>query len=294
MAIRNTLLSGTDWQDTGSTLLNGSLSNIATTITVDSTTGFKTSGEIKIGTEIISYTGVTGTTFTGCTRGAFSTTAATHSDNDAVDEKEIIQSDDLNNTFDAMVDEVQGLAGFYLTSTLYDVYDNFDSYADGDSPSGTLWNTSGTVIVKTSTNAGGSGNELRLGLVATGSNTSTATAKNLTANRHTWFRLYAHGVTYGTVSHAVSAIISFDSGSNYDTVMATSASDDIYSATALSTILVVAKGSDVYDCYIGGKKVRTVTNSSFEIIIQANHNSGNAGSYCYVYIDDVRQSKSDV
>jgi len=47
-----------------------------TTITVSSTTGFDTAGNIVIGNETITYTGVTSTTFTGCTRGAGSTTAA--------------------------------------------------------------------------------------------------------------------------------------------------------------------------------------------------------------------------
>ena len=48
-----------------------------TTITVSSTTGFDSAGTIIIGNETITYTGTTSTTFTGATRGAGSTTAAT-------------------------------------------------------------------------------------------------------------------------------------------------------------------------------------------------------------------------
>jgi len=48
-----------------------------TTITVSSTTGFDSAGTLFIGNEQITYTGTTSTTFTGCTRGANSTTAAT-------------------------------------------------------------------------------------------------------------------------------------------------------------------------------------------------------------------------
>mgnify|MGYP003642810229 FL=1 len=49
-----------------------------TTITVSSTTGFDSSGTIVIGDETITYTAIgSSTTFTGCTRGANSTTAAT-------------------------------------------------------------------------------------------------------------------------------------------------------------------------------------------------------------------------
>jgi hypothetical protein len=59
------------------TTLNGSLSDSATTITVASTTGFTTpSGAIGIEGEYITYTGTTGTTFTGCTRGVGSTARA--------------------------------------------------------------------------------------------------------------------------------------------------------------------------------------------------------------------------
>ena len=66
------------------TLLNGAVNDAVTTLTVDSTADFPTSGTVTIGTEDISYTGKTSTTFTGCTRGANSTSAAAHSDNDPV------------------------------------------------------------------------------------------------------------------------------------------------------------------------------------------------------------------
>jgi hypothetical protein len=58
------------------TTLDGSLSSSATTITVVSTTGFAASGAIGIGGEYITYSGKTGTTFTGCVRGVGSTAMA--------------------------------------------------------------------------------------------------------------------------------------------------------------------------------------------------------------------------
>lgn len=61
-----------------STTLNGSLTDSATTITVASTTGFTSSGSLFIASEIVSYTGTTSTTFTGCTRAANGTTASAH------------------------------------------------------------------------------------------------------------------------------------------------------------------------------------------------------------------------
>lgn len=55
-------------------LLNAS----STTINVVSTTGFPAAGSILIDSELITYSGVTATSFTGCTRGTSETTAAVH------------------------------------------------------------------------------------------------------------------------------------------------------------------------------------------------------------------------
>ena len=68
-----------DWPST--TLLNGALNDSATTVTVDSTASFPVSGTFTVDSEDISYTGRTATTFTGCTRGANSTSEAAHDDN---------------------------------------------------------------------------------------------------------------------------------------------------------------------------------------------------------------------
>jgi hypothetical protein len=68
-----------------STTLNGALNDSATTITVVSTTGFTATGAIGIGGEYITYSGKTGTTFTGCTRGVGSTAVA-HNSGDTVNQ----------------------------------------------------------------------------------------------------------------------------------------------------------------------------------------------------------------
>ena len=54
------------------------LDDSETEIDLTSVTGFKTAGAILIGTEVITYTGISTLTLTGCTRGADSTTAAAH------------------------------------------------------------------------------------------------------------------------------------------------------------------------------------------------------------------------
>jgi hypothetical protein len=59
---------------TGLELLN----NTATTISVASTAGFPSSGTIIIDAEVITYSGTTSTSFTGCTRGTNGSTAVWH------------------------------------------------------------------------------------------------------------------------------------------------------------------------------------------------------------------------
>ena len=53
-----------------STTLSGNITNSQTTIPVTTTSGFSSAGAIIIGAELITYTGITATSFTGCTRGA--------------------------------------------------------------------------------------------------------------------------------------------------------------------------------------------------------------------------------
>ncbi len=66
--------------------LTSDVNNSVTTIPVGNTKPFTSSGTVKILNEQITYTGVDGTNLTGCTRGAASTSAASHSSGDAVEQ----------------------------------------------------------------------------------------------------------------------------------------------------------------------------------------------------------------
>lgn len=61
-----------------STTLTATAGSGDTTLTVTSTTGFESRGILVCESEVITYTGKTSTTFTGCTRGAGGSTAAAH------------------------------------------------------------------------------------------------------------------------------------------------------------------------------------------------------------------------
>ncbi len=66
------------------TTLDGDLAIDATTIPLTDASGYPSSGQIIIGSEVITYTGITSNNLTTATRGALSSTAATHTDLDAV------------------------------------------------------------------------------------------------------------------------------------------------------------------------------------------------------------------
>jgi len=67
-----------------SDLIDGPLTSTATTILVDTTAGFSSTGTLIINGEQITYTSITPNQFLGCTRGANGTTAAAHADNDPI------------------------------------------------------------------------------------------------------------------------------------------------------------------------------------------------------------------
>lgn len=65
-------------------LTDNPLSAGAVTVNVNSTSGFPTVGALLIDSELIKYTGLTGTSFTGCTRGFDSTAGVSHVQNSQV------------------------------------------------------------------------------------------------------------------------------------------------------------------------------------------------------------------
>lgn len=87
----------------GANTLNGGIDDIVTTITLTSAAEFPSGGGIvKINSEYISYTGVAGNDLTGCVRGDFDSTAASHLSGDAVSGV-FIGAKELNVQPDVMV-----------------------------------------------------------------------------------------------------------------------------------------------------------------------------------------------
>lgn len=62
--------------------LDGDITNVVATITFKDASRLDASGTVLIGTELITYTGKTGHSITGCTRGALTTGSSAHDDGD--------------------------------------------------------------------------------------------------------------------------------------------------------------------------------------------------------------------
>ena len=82
------------------TTLDGAHTDSITTISLASGAGdnYPTSGTVIINSEAISYTGVSADDLTGCTRGTLGTTAAAHSDGDAVHSTILFRSNTVEGT----------------------------------------------------------------------------------------------------------------------------------------------------------------------------------------------------
>jgi hypothetical protein len=81
--------------------LNGDITSTAATINLSSAQGgeqFPTAGYIIIGSEIITYIGISTDTLTGCTRGVLGTTATAHSNGDSVHSTIVMRSDTTEGT----------------------------------------------------------------------------------------------------------------------------------------------------------------------------------------------------
>ena len=82
--IRVTTAAGDVTFSAAANTLNGNVTDADVTITLSSTTGFPSNGYIKINSEIILYSNVSGNDLQNCVRAQFDTTATAHTSGDAV------------------------------------------------------------------------------------------------------------------------------------------------------------------------------------------------------------------
>ena len=98
------------------TTLNGAITDSDTTITLTDASSFSSSGSVRIGDEIITYSGKSVNDLTGCVRGTNGTTAVEHADGAAVRESTVTR---YNTTdFTSLTFEVLTVASNSFTITM--------------------------------------------------------------------------------------------------------------------------------------------------------------------------------
>lgn len=206
---------------------------------------------------------------------------------------EVIKSADVNDTIDELYNLAANNPAFWLNSNFYDVYDDFESYGTGTFTTNSKWTVSGTASIVTSTNAGGTGDECRLGTNTT--QTHYIESKTLSVDKHKFFRLgFANG-TKGSASNNVTLTISVTLGGSTASVLVVDGADNTTITSGGICVLIVALGSDQYDVYAGGKKIiSAVTDIDPQIRITFNQQQVTNTDTTYLYVDDVVESKNTI
>jgi hypothetical protein len=230
---------------------------------------------------------------------------------------EVLYSADLNDTITAMANWAKTLTAFWLNADLRTLFDDFSGYTTDAAVPGTKWtlttSTTGgdrtpTFITRGSTNAGGTNKEGELDCSNTygASRSCTGSVKTvgLTANKHKYMKIYT-SISHASGSSAPTTVgylkVSFDKDSTTTTINIDGGDSNSQVTTQVASILtsitVIAKGSNQYDCYVGGKLVQTVTDASFEIRLNAYSQIANASNGLQTnktYITDVYESSGSV
>jgi hypothetical protein len=213
-----------------------------------------------------------------------------------------LSSTDLNDTFDSLVTKVSGLSTFWLNTFLTTVYDDFDSYGTGTFVTNTAWLATTTIsggsavaqiTAETSTEAGGSGKELKMYAVGASSahfGTCSVETKTATANTHKSCKMKL-SITSGGLS-ASNHVVKLTFNATDYTLVNVNGADNI-NVTAYPNFLIHAKGSNLYDIYAGNTRLATDVNASdpdFKISLVSGTNTDE----CVLYIDDVVESSGTV
>ena len=212
---------------------------------------------------------------------------------------ERILAEDLNDTLGELKSRVDTLTCFWLNSDLYTVYDDFESYGTGAFASNSDWTVatadsggSSSVTVASSTNAGGTSQELVLTAVGAFAGGSTASVEtlNASANSHKTckMKLVTTGGGNAGATHTVKLTLN-----SIDYTLASYNANDNMNITAYPSFYIIAKGSNVYDIYSSNTKIAsdvTSADPNFKITLTTGNNSDN----CKLYIDDVVESVGTV
>jgi len=200
---------------------------------------------------------------------------------------------------------------FWLDSELYDVYDDFSSYSTGTLSTNTNWtiidaDTYGTATIVTSANAGGDGTqELDLSAIAHdygGGNYQTETVEIRTnllgVDKHKYFFMKCFAAEYSSAWDGGTIQIKIGSSGTYYTLLTVSsggANGSYGNVTTLSSIIVIAKGSNTYDLFFNGNLIASsITEVNPQIYIKVSEKNFGSTVYARCYIGEVRESQDTV
>jgi hypothetical protein len=224
------------------------------------------------------------------------------------EEKNLLTSQDLNDTFNAAVNKVQTLTAFWLNPELYDVYDDFESYSVGAFTTNAKWTVSGTASIASEDFGEGTTKVCRLNPSITTSGPTTTnisiTSLGLLDNRHTFAKIKIFSFRNGTNNSQHQTILKFKLGEQTTKTIFIASAGGVLNSDSTSivevyfNILVLAKGSNKYDVYANSKLIYSgVTEADPNIFIEATASTNNSNTstvYLTTSIDDVRQSKGTV
>ena len=239
------------------TLLSAVLNAGATTVTVDSTAGFpipstnNTPLTIYIGSEQITYTGVTNTTFTGCVRGANSTSDVEHANDSVVTTRLPVQVITFGTPtgFQPVSTNLQS-DNFVAGNAGWQIIRGGTNDGDAEFSNVTIRGNStvaGSLVAGALTAATIGADEITAGTI----DASSITLNNLDANNITTGNLTATNVAFGVILQAMSGARSYSqnegSGGGGNVFTFTSTDNDNFSTKAIFIITTFATSGDSDD-----------------------------------------------
>lgn len=108
--------------------LSGDITNAVTTIPLDTVAGYPSSGLIRIGDELITYSGISSLNLTGCVRGTNNTLAEEHDTDDDVQLCLQYSAENVRDIIDDLLVNYASIDPAYIDRTIWDAETSLDLY----------------------------------------------------------------------------------------------------------------------------------------------------------------------
>ena len=102
-------------------VLASGINDSVTTITLDDSSGYASSGTVRIGDELITYSGNSSNQLTGCTRGTSNTTAQSHNASDVVQQCLVWNDKPISDAIYELLNTYADISSSYLDKVNWDI-----------------------------------------------------------------------------------------------------------------------------------------------------------------------------